>query len=166
MVSPQFKSGLGCLVLRLGMAGIFMSHGALKIQATGGTTWFDIPGVMLPGWVQLIVAWTELACGALLLVGLLTRAAAVLLVLEQVGAIWLVTWKKELIDTSTMPAGAAPNSMANQVGWEYNMALIAMGFALFILGGGMIALDHFLFGRGKAAPPKALEPTPAPTVAR
>jgi putative oxidoreductase len=175
MVSPQFKSSLGVLVARLGLAGILMSHGALKILTTGGAGWLDphklnpqLPEwahqTVLAPWCQTGIAWMELIAGTLFLLGLLTRLAGVVLALEQLGAIIIVTGTKELIDTSTLAADTPRNAMNIQVGWEYNLALIALGLTLAILGGGMIAVDHLLFGRRQAAatPPRTLEPAPVP----
>jgi putative oxidoreductase len=164
MVSPQFKSGLGLLVLRLGAAGIFMSYGAVKILSFGAAGWAN-PNLGLPGWLQAVVAWTELGGGALLLLGLLTRLAALALAIVQVGAIYLVTWRKELIDLSTTPANGPVNTLHAQPGWDFNLALITITLALVILGGGMIAIDHFLFGRRQAATTRTPEPAPAPTAA-
>src|SRR5262245_27785083 len=86
---------------------------------------------------QLAVAWGELLGGFALLVGLLTRLAAIGLLIIQVGAILTVT--------------AARNfSFAAGGGYEYNIALIAMCLTLVFLGGGALAADNVLFKRGGA----------------
>jgi uncharacterized membrane protein YphA (DoxX/SURF4 family) len=146
MFSPQFKSGLGLLALRVGVAGILLSHGALKIVA-GATTWSPD----LSPAVQAVVAWAELFAGALLLLGLLTRLASLVVIALQVGAIVMVTGAKGLIAIGMLPATAPPTSMYVQVGWEYNLALITLCVGLFLLGGGMLALDHYLWRRRPAA---------------
>src|SRR5262249_36866790 len=76
MVSREFRSGLGLLALRVGLAGILMSHGAVIILATEwtGANWYG--GTELPAWLQPVIPWTEFVCGVLLLLGLFTRLAA------------------------------------------------------------------------------------------
>lgn len=81
-------------------------------------------------WTQYAVAWGELLGGVALLLGLLTRLAALGLIVIQVGAIWTVT---ALHGFSFTRGG----------GYEYNIALIAMLLALVIMGGGHWAVDRF-----------------------
>jgi uncharacterized membrane protein YphA (DoxX/SURF4 family) len=101
--------------------------------------------------VQLLVAWGELVGGAVMLLGLLTRWAALGLIAIQIGAIALVTGAR----------GFAP---VGETGYEYNVALVAMCLALVFMGSGTLALNR-LFWRTRpaapAAPPPAPEPTPA-----
>jgi uncharacterized membrane protein YphA (DoxX/SURF4 family) len=79
---------------------------------------------------QYAVAWGELLGGIALLLGLLTRVAALGLIIIQVGAIATVTAGKGF----SVNAGG---------GYEYNIALIAMCLALVIMGGGTWAVDRF-----------------------
>jgi uncharacterized membrane protein YphA (DoxX/SURF4 family) len=100
--------------------------------------------------VQLLVAWGELLGGIALLLGLLTRLAALGLIVIQVGAICTVTFQR----------GFAPLGGA---GYEYNVALIAMCVALFLLGSGALAVDRRLWRRraAPAAPAEQSVPVPA-----
>lgn len=91
----------------------------------------DWPDGLANSAVQLAVAWGEVAGGLALLLGLLTRVAAAGMVIIQLGAIFLVTGARGFI-------GAA------DVGYEYNIALIAMSLALVLLGGGALSLDRLL----------------------
>jgi uncharacterized membrane protein YphA (DoxX/SURF4 family) len=160
MVSPQFKAGLGLLALRVGLAGILLSHGALKI-VYGAAEWDPD----LPAAVQAAVAWAEALAGALLLFGLLTRLASVVVIAVQAGAIVLVTGRKGLIEVPA-PARPGPDYLAVQVGFEYNLALIAMCVALLFLGSGVIALDPYVRRRRRPAPdagaPRAAPPALTP----
>jgi uncharacterized membrane protein YphA (DoxX/SURF4 family) len=81
-------------------------------------------------WTQYAVAWGELVGGIALLVGILTRLAALGLIVIQVGAVWTVT-------------GLHGFSVTRGGGYEYNLALIAMCLALVIMGGGTWAVDRF-----------------------
>src|SRR5262245_23717701 len=107
------KADLAALLLRLGLAVIFLYHGVDKITGKGNDwgaswatkLWLDnpnvqrlgpdgdpvTPGVIFPA-VQLLVAYAELLGGAALAVGLFSRIAAVAMIIVQAGAIWLVTF--------------------------------------------------------------------------
>jgi uncharacterized membrane protein YphA (DoxX/SURF4 family) len=98
--------------------------------------------------VQLAIAWSEVACGALLLFGLLTRVCAVLMIVVQIGAIALVT-------------GAYGFSPTGALGWELNFALVAMCLAVVVAGGGLWSLDRLVWHAAaprKAAAAAAAEP--------
>ena len=102
-------------------------------------------------WTQYAVAWGELLGGVSLLVGLLTRLAALGLIVIQVGAIWTVT-------------GLHGFSVTRGGGYEYNLALIAMCLALVIMGGGTWAVDRFFrrtTTRQEAAQQQTKVPVPA-----
>jgi uncharacterized membrane protein YphA (DoxX/SURF4 family) len=96
---------------------------------------------------QLAVAWGELLGGIALLLGLLTRVATVGLIIIQLGAIWTVT-------------GFLGFAGLQGVGYEYNVALIAMCAAVFLLGGGAWSLDRLIQKRAKA--PQAQQPAAVP----
>jgi uncharacterized membrane protein YphA (DoxX/SURF4 family) len=117
----------------------------------------------LQAWVQLLVAWGELIGGLAMLLGLATRVTALGLIVIQVGAIYLVTWARGF------------SAAVGEVGWEYNMALVAMCLALVFLGGGTLAVDGLIrHRRGRlvvartepvAGAPAAVPPAaPAPLV--
>jgi putative oxidoreductase len=105
--------------------------------------------VHLQSSVQLLVAWGELVGGVALLLGLLTRFAALGLIVIQVGAIALVT-------------GALGFSAGGAAGWEYNLALIGMCLTLVFLGSGPWALNR-LFWRWR--PSAGVKPEPVAPVA-
>jgi putative oxidoreductase len=165
MAIASYKSGVSQLVLRLGLAGIFMSHGAIKILVTeGGFTWFK---PVLPNWAQATVAWVELIAGILLLLGLFTRVASLAILVDQIGAICLVTGKLGLIKLDYVPS-QSQGDLHLEVGWEYNLALITMALALIFMGSGVIGLDHYLWRRrASTAEPKGYEaPAPVPAGTR
>ncbi len=115
------------LLLRLGLAAVFLYHGL--DQVTGpehewGAHWHP----SLPPAVQLLVAWGELLGGLAMLLGFLTRPAAVGLAIIMAGAIATVHWEHGF--------------SAVQGGWEYNFILILVCAALVLLGGGNLAVDR------------------------
>jgi uncharacterized membrane protein YphA (DoxX/SURF4 family) len=85
---------------------------------------------------QLAVAWGELWAGIALVIGLLTRVAALAMIIIQIGAIATVTWGKGF-------------SFAEGGGFEYNLALLAMCLALVFTGGGALSADGCLRRRPK-----------------
>jgi uncharacterized membrane protein YphA (DoxX/SURF4 family) len=104
--------------------------------------------------VQFLVAWGELLGGAAMLLGFLTRWAALGLVIIQIGAIATVTYGKGF-------------SAGGGAGYEYNVALIGMCLALMLTGGGRLSVDQLLFARRRApaqqpAPPPAMPPAQQP----
>ncbi|MDP8978342.1 MAG: DoxX family protein [Actinomycetota bacterium] len=140
------------LILRL-VAGVIMAwHGYQKL--IGGPAAFGgvleslaVPAPVLMGWVVTLV---ELVGGVFLVVGLLTRLAALLLTLNLIGAIYLV--KVDVGFITPVESPPAP-------GAELDLALIACFLAILVLGAGRLSLDH-LFGIEKRKPvlvdPKAL----------
>jgi uncharacterized membrane protein YphA (DoxX/SURF4 family) len=86
---------------------------------------------------QLAVAWGELLGGVALLLGLLTRLAALGVLIIQVGAIVTVT---------AYHGFSAPRA----TGAEYNVALVAMCLALIVTGAGFCSIDHRRKSRQKA----------------
>jgi uncharacterized membrane protein YphA (DoxX/SURF4 family) len=111
----------------------------------------DSGAVHLESSVQMLVAWGELFGGIGLLLGLLTRFAALGLIAIQVGAIALVT-------------GATGFSANGVAGWEYNFALIGMCATLVFMGSGTLAVNR-IFWRHRQPGEVRPEPAPAPVAA-
>jgi uncharacterized membrane protein YphA (DoxX/SURF4 family) len=86
---------------------------------------------------QLAVAWGEVLGGVAMLLGVLTRLAAVGLLVIQAGAIATVTWTQGF----DVRGG----------GYEYNVALAAMCVALIFLGGGPLSVTELLRSKRRAA---------------
>jgi putative oxidoreductase len=115
------------LLLRLGLAAIFIYHGQQLVSQAWGTAWG--PSEM-PVPVQALVAWGELLGGIAMLLGFLTRVAAVGLAIIMLGAIATVHW----------PHGFS----AQHGGWEYNFLVIIVCAALVLRGGGSASADRLL----------------------
>jgi putative oxidoreductase len=139
---PKPHVHLGSFLLRLGLAGIFIFHGYLKLSQLNNPNslgWSD----ELPVGTQMAVAWGELACGIALLVGFLSRLAALGMIIVQVGAITLERGRFDFIHIEYNKGDPA----RVPTGYEYNLALIIMCLAVLAIGSGKVSLDYLLFGR-------------------
>jgi putative oxidoreductase len=129
----------GLLVLRIVLGIIFISHGYPKLAHLRGGA--QMQGFFvehgLPGYFLYIAGVIETFGGGLLLLGLFTRAAALLLALEMCVAIWKV---------HSAHGYLAVND------YQFPLALAAGCFAVATVGAGMIAVDQFLFEGGGRAP--------------
>lgn len=133
LCKPQVD--LGTLVLRISLAAIFIVHGYIKVIQTAPL----MPEMSLA--LQQLVGWVELLGGAMLLIGLLSRAAALALIVTQIGAILTVTGDYAFRGTPIEARGA--NYMI--VGPEFNTTLIGIGLAVLLLGSGAFSLDALIF---------------------
>jgi len=135
MFTTFAKETIVPLLLRLTLAAIFIYHGLALVGGPDnqmGASWMkpsEASPEVPPAPVQLAVAWGELLGGVAMLLGFLTRLAAVGLIVIMAGAIALVHW----------PHGFD----IQQHGYEYNFAIIMMALALVLGGPGPLAVDHF-----------------------
>ena len=134
---PKQHAHLGSFLLRVGLAVIFIFHGYLKLIQEGGRAWTD----SLDGDTQMAVAWGEMVCGVALLIGLLSRLAAVGLVVIMVGAIVVQTGRYDFIYVGEYHR-SAPSRIPT--GAEYNFALIVMCLAVVAIGSGYFSIDYLI----------------------
>jgi putative oxidoreductase len=132
--SPR-QTSVGLAVLRLVLGGAFVAHGAQKFFVYGipgviGA--FQGMGVPMPGIVGPLIAVVELAGGLAIILGLLTRLAALGVALDMLGAILMVRLKGGYF----APAGA-----------EYEILLCGAAFALMFTGAGLFSLDQSILDR-------------------
>jgi putative oxidoreductase len=138
MFEKPAQNTLVPLLLRLGLAVIFIYHGLHKVSDPGnevGSAWMRQAEQPPPAAVQLAVAWGELLGGVAMALGFLTRLAAVGLAVIMVGAIYTVHWQHGF-------------SLQDH-GYEYNFAILVMCAAIFLLGGGTLAVDRWFHMRRK-----------------
>jgi putative oxidoreductase len=129
-------AGYAPLVVRVLVGIIMFAHGLQKLQ--GGPANFGQGlaqlGVPLPGLMGYVVTFVELIGGILLIVGLFSRVAALLLTINLVVAILLVKVNIGLLSPSD----------GSGVGAELDLALIG-GFLVILLGGpGRLSVDQAL----------------------
>jgi len=127
----------GSLALRVPIGIIFTAHGAQKLfgwfgghglEGTAG--WMESIG-LAPGMLMAFLAGAgEFFGGVLLILGLLTRPAALVTAFTMLVAIFAVHFEHGLF-------------LANN-GYEFGLALLAASVALFFYGGGKFSVDGAL----------------------
>jgi putative oxidoreductase len=127
--------GLGALVMRLVLGVIMVSHGYTKIIPTGALYTFShtVGRMHLPVWLGYLAAFSEFFGGMLLIVGLLTRVAALMTAIEMAVAIIKVHLHGGLLGS---------NSFA------FPLACFAIALMLVFTGCGWLGLDDFV-GKGR-----------------
>jgi putative oxidoreductase len=139
MKSLNSLQPLGLLVLRVALGLIFFTHGYPKLAHAGAGMQGFFVQHGLPGYFVYVSGVLEVFGALLLVLGLFTRAAGLLLGIEMGVAIWKVH--------STGSYLAVHN-------YEFPLAVLAGSFALATVGAGALSLDHPLFEGGRSRPPK------------
>ena len=128
---------IGLLVLRAVVGVIVAGHGAQKLfgwfggAGVGGTAGMVRSVGLRPARMMAVGAGlAELTGGVLFAAGLLTALAAALIIAVMGAAILSVHWRSGLWIT--------------EGGYEYNLVLIAIAFAVTAIGPGERSLDHAL----------------------
>jgi len=130
------------LVVRLVLGVIFFAHGSQKLFG-----WFGGRGLKatiggfqqmgIPVAATVVAACTECFGGLAMILGLLTRPAAVGLIVVMLVAITKVHAKNGFFINFAMTAGKGH-------GFEFNLALIAMALSVLIGGAGAISIDRLI----------------------
>ena len=127
---------LGLLILRFTLGVIMVAHGSHKVYGHMQEYASYIHSLGMPTWLGYVSALVEFGGGILLIAGLLTRCAAIAVLIDMCVAIAKVHWQHGLL-------GAG--------GMEFPLSLAAIAFALIFLGGGAISIDAIRGGRGSGA---------------
>jgi len=124
------------LLARVGIGLVFFAHGWQKLFTNGvdGTSaFFGQAGVPLPTLSAWFAAVVELLGGAALILGIALPAAALLLVVDMIGAFLFVH--------------AGNGLFMEQNGFELVLTLGVASLVLAALGAGRFSLDHALVRR-------------------
>ena len=133
MKSLNALQPFGLLALRIALGIIFFSHGYPKLAHLGGGMQGFFVEHGLPGYFVYVAGVLEVFCGLLLMLGLFTRPAALLLAGEMTVAIWKVHSSKGYLAVHE---------------YEFPLALAVACFALATVGAGAFSLDQPLFEKG------------------
>ena len=136
-------AGLAPLIVRVIVGVIMAAHGLQKLL--GGPANFggflQQLGVPAPTLMAFVVTFVELVGGILLILGLFSRLAALLLTIDLVFAILLVKLGVGLIAPADQPG----------TGYELDLALIAGFLVVLFAGPGPVSVDRAIGLDGKTA---------------
>ena len=141
---PTFISGWGAatlLVVRVVMGVAFILHGWPKIQNPMG--WMNaMGGEGVPSFLQALAALAESGGGIALLLGLLTPLAALGIVCQMLGALFMVHF----------PMGHPFVAATGGPSYELPLVYLALAILLLVMGPGRWSFDALLFGRTREKP--------------
>ena len=145
----QSNAGIAALILRVPLGVILAAHGAQKLFGWFGGYGLEGTGQWMasiglePGYLMALLAGSaEFFGGLALVLGLLTRPAALVSALTMLVAMFAVHIGNGLF-------------MANN-GYEFALSLLAASVALTVQDGGRLALDNLLAAQlGQARPATA-----------
>ncbi|HEX9933094.1 MAG TPA: DoxX family protein [Allosphingosinicella sp.] len=135
IIDPAFLgrwSDLSLAALRI-LTGAFLIHGTLD-NVTSAARMEEFVGFLtahrfiLPELMAPLSVWAQFVCGGLLVLGLLTRWAGLVVAFNFVVAVWMVHWPEDFR------------------GWWPAIVLVFLGLHFAASGGGRWSLDRLLLG--------------------
>jgi putative oxidoreductase len=123
---------LALLLLRFALGAIFIYHGYPKLFGHARETMEGFVRMGLPGYLAYVSGIVEFFGGWMLIAGLFTRVAGLLLTIELAVGIW--------------KAGHLIQDPMAVRDYESPLVLAASAFALATLGAGVVSLDQAIFG--------------------
>jgi len=124
---------LGLLLLRIALGVIFLSHGYPKLVKSSADLQHMFMQHGLPAQFVYVAGVLETFGAGLLILGLFTRPAALLLSIEMGVAIWKMHSSGGILAVHL---------------YEFPLALTAACFALAAVGAGVLSVDEGLLGSG------------------
>lgn len=140
MQSLEKLKPLALLLLRVALGVIFIYHGYPKLFGHTRQTMEAFAHMGFPPYFAYLAGVIEFFGGCLLIAGLFTRVAGLLIAAEM--AVALIQVHKILED---------PRAVHN---YEFPLALATAAFALASLGAGLISFDHALFRESRSGSPR------------
>jgi putative oxidoreductase len=132
---------LGLLLLRVALGVIFIYHGYPKLFGHTRDAMQSFTHMGFPGYFVYIAGVIEFFGGCMLVAGLFTRVAGLLLAIEMAVGLWRVH-------------NILSNPMAVR-NYELPLVLAVSTFALATVGAGLISFDQALFHEGRSSARKA-----------
>jgi putative oxidoreductase len=135
MNTASATSDVGLLLARLGLGGVLMAHGWQKLDEQGlsaTAAGFDAMGIPLPEAAAYYATYVELLGGALLVIGLLTPLAGLLVVGDMAGAFWF--------------AHRGNGVFAGEGGYELVAVIGLLALTLAAVGAGRLSVDGLIAG--------------------
>jgi putative oxidoreductase len=139
------------ILVRLYVGFIFACEGVLKFLRPDqlGPGRFDKAGIPAPTFFAYLDGVFEIACGVLILVGLLTRLAAVPMIINMIGAL--------LITKMPILWSDAPLYQTASGGWDFiresrlDLAMLCGSLFLLAVGAGVYSVDARMSRRETSA---------------
>lgn len=129
------------LIVRVALGVIFFAHGAQKMfgwfggHGLQGTIGYFRQALGIPAALTVLAALTECFGGLAVLVGLLTRLAALGLIVDMLVAIAKVHGSHGFFLNWSLEPGKGH-------GFEMNLALLGMALAVLVGGAGAVSIDR------------------------
>lgn len=145
-IPVSWPASIGLLVLRLGMGGYMATHGWGKVQMLQAGDAFGDPIGIGPTASLILITAAEFGCAILIVLGLLTRLAAIPLVF----AMGVAAFVAHSSDPWTMGYAAELFSQGKAEHWGSKEPALMYGaafLALLFTGPGRLSLDALLFSR-------------------
>jgi len=136
----------GLIILRLGLGVIFIAHGGQKLFGLFGGSGLEPTlehfqhALGIPAWLTYLAVITEFFGGLAVLIGILTRLAAMGLC-----SVMLVAMVKVHLAHGFFLNWSCQQGVGH--GLEFNLALFAMALTLAFSGPGLLSLDYWLSQR-------------------
>lgn len=134
----------GLLALRVALGLIFLTHGYPKLTRAGGPLQAMFVQHGLPAQLVYVSGVLETFGGIVLILGLFTRGASLLLAIEMGVAIAKVHSSHGLMALHD---------------YEFPLALAAASIAIATIGAGVASIDHLLFGEAGSNRPRSAKPS-------
>ena len=147
LLNPPVTGANSIIVLRLMAGAVFTWEGILKfVYPNQGVGRFTKLGFPIPEFTAHFVATAEIIGGLLLILGLLTRLAAIYFIAQMIVAI-LTTKIALYLGTSPLPLPPAPPkagiwAVLHEIRSDYAQLLVSLFLA--VEGAGVLSLDKLL----------------------
>jgi len=150
-------AGWDLLLTRLVLGGLFVFAGVMKAQdvqsfAEAVDAFRIVPAAWAP-WLAFLIPWVEMVSGAILILGLMSRASALVIfvmLLGFIGGMLSVMIRDVDVDCSCFGDYFGDS----KVGWPTvvrNLVFLGLAAPLVVRGGGLFAIDEYVAMRRRMA---------------